>query len=423
MIPINPSYPGMLDRFVRYAKINTRSNLQSESIPTSQGQWDFLLMLQAELEQAGFQQVSLDPEDAYLVAMLPSNLPQGQVAPAIGFVAHVDTADFNAENIQPQVHSNYDGQDVLLNPEEDLWMRVAEFPQLKNYQGQTLITTDGLTLLGADDKAGLVSILEAGLYLLAHPEIAHGDLWFAFGPDEEIGKGAHRFKAHRMPVDFAYTLDSGVVGKLEYETFNAARAQIKIHGTSVHPGQAKDVIVNALAEAAKLFAAFPPEEVPEKTSGYQGFFMLSKQEGNIGFVEAEYIIRDHDQTRFQERKQLVQEIVAKQNEGYDVPRISCHLYDEYQNMYEVLKQDMRPVELAKLAYRACGIEPDIQPFRGGTDGCILTFKGIPCPNLFTGAENLHGQYEFITLESMQKASDMVLQLINLSLNYQDLPGM
>ncbi len=401
----------MLNRFVRYAKMNTRSDLNSTLIPTTKSQLDFLKMLEDELRELGFSKISLDLEDAYLVACVPSNLPKGESAPAIGFVAHVDTADFNAENIQPQIHLNYDGKDVLLNRDLGLMMRVDEFPNLKNYIGETLITTDGTTLLGADDKAGLVSILEAAIDLLEHPEIPHGDIWVAFGPDEEIGKGAHRFKAERMPTTFAYTLDSGVVGKLEYETFNAARAVVKINGTSVHPGQAKDVMVNALAEAAKLFSKLPEQEVPEKTSGYEGFYMLTKQSGNIGMVEVEYIIRDHSMEKFQERKQYFADIVEKQNETYDVPRIECQIYDEYFNMYEVLKEDMTAVEVAKEAYRQCGIEPDIQPFRGGTDGCIITFKGIPTPNLFTGAENLHGQYEFVTLESMEKAKEVVLKII------------
>lgn len=404
-------YEGMLERFVRYAKMNTRSDLSSNTIPTTKSQWEFLEMLQGELVELGFSQVSLDSEDAYLVALLPSNLPEGKTAPAIGFVAHVDTADFNAENIAPQVHVNYDGNDVVLNEAQGIVMTVAEFPNLKNYVGQTLITTDGTTLLGADDKAGLVSILEAAIHLLQHPEIPHGDIWLAFGPDEEIGKGAHRFKAERMPAAFAYTLDSGIVGKLEYETFNAARATVQFKGTSVHPGQAKDVMVNALAEAAKFFNRLPQDEVPEKTSGYEGFFMLTKQHGDIGSVESEYIIRDHSMERFEERKALFQQLVDEQNATYDVPRLDCHIYDEYYNMYEVLKEDMTPVDVAIAAYEACGITPDIQPFRGGTDGCIITYKGIPTPNLFTGAENLHGQYECVTLESMQLASDVVLAII------------
>jgi len=406
-------YPTMLERFIRYAKINTRSDLKSTTIPTTKSQWEFLEMLRDELVEYGFTKVELDPEDSYLVALLPSNLEEANTVPAIGFIAHVDTADFNAENINPQIHENYNGEDVVLHAEKNLVMTVSEFPSLKNYVGETLITTDGTTLLGADDKAGLVSILEACLYLMAHPEIPHGDIWLAFGPDEEIGKGAHRFKAERMPAKFAYTLDSGVVGKLEYETFNAARAVVTIHGTSVHPGQAKDVMVNALAEAAKLFARMPEDEVPERTSGYEGYFMLSKQSGDIGKVELEYIIRDHSMEKFEERKAQFQQIVDAQNATYDVPRIECTIYDEYYNMYEILKDDMTSVEVAIAAYKECGITPDIQPFRGGTDGCIITYKGIPTPNLFTGAENLHGQYEFVTLESMQKASDVVLKIIEL----------
>lgn len=406
-------YPTMLERFIRYAKINTRSDLKSTSVPTTKSQWDFLEMLRKELVDYGFQNVELDPEDSYLVALLPSNLPEGNQTPAIGFVSHVDTADFNAENINPQVHENYNGEDVVLNADKNLVMKVSEFPNLKHYVGETLITTDGTTLLGADDKAGLVSVLEACLHLIEHPEVLHGDIWVAFGPDEEIGKGAHRFKAERMPAKFAYTLDSGVVGKLEYETFNAARAVVTIHGTSVHPGQAKNVMVNALAEAAKLFGRMPADEVPERTSGHEGFFMLSKQSGDIGQVELEYIIRDHSMEKFEERKAQFQQIVDAQNATYDVPRIECTIYDEYYNMYEILKDDMTSVEIALEAYKECGVTPDVQPFRGGTDGCIITYKGIPTPNLFTGAENLHGQYEFVTLESMQKASDVVLKIIEL----------
>lgn len=408
----------MLDRFIRYAKINTRSDLHATTIPTTHNQWLFLEMLRDELLQAGLTQVHLDPEDAYLVALLPSNLPKNQKIPAIGFVAHVDTADYPSENIQPQIHPNYNGQDIVLNDKLGITMTVEEFPQLKNYIGETLITTDGTTLLGADDKAGIVSILEAAFYLIQHPTISHGDVWLAFGPDEEIGKGAHRFKAERFPVRFAYTLDSGIVGKLEYETFNAARALVTIKGTSVHPGQAKHTMVNALAEAAKLFQRLPQAEVPEKTSGYEGFFMLSKQSGNIGEVKAEYIIRDHSLEKFEERKNYFRRIVQEQNEQYDFPRIDCRIYDEYYNMYEILQKDMTPVELAIRAYHSCGITPDIQPFRGGTDGCILTYKGIPTPNLFTGAENLHGQYEFVTLESMKKATEVVLTIIQLATNVE-----
>ena len=311
----------MLQRFIRYAKINTRSDLHSDAVPTTPGQLDFLRMLEGELKDLGLSQVRFNPVDAFVTALLPSNLPAHQKAPAIGFIAHVDTADFNAENIQPQVHADYDGQDIVLNPDLDIVMRVAEFPNLTNYVGQTLITTDGTTLLGADDKAGLVSILEAVIHLLAHPDLPHGDIWLAFGPDEEIGKGAHRFQAQDFPADFAYTLDSGEVGKLEYETFNAARVMLTIDGTSVHPGTAKGLMVNALAEAAKLFARLPQDQVPELTEGYEGYYMLSSQSGDIGQAQATYIIRDHDKESFQARKDFFRQIVAQQNAGYDRPRI------------------------------------------------------------------------------------------------------
>ena len=400
-----------LERFIRYAKMNTRSDLHSDTIPTTEGQVRFLKMLEQELKALGFQQVRFNPEDAFVTAMIPSNLAEHEIAPSIGFIAHVDTADFNAENIQPQVWYNYDGNDVVLNEALNIVMRVDEFPNLKNYRGETLITTDGTTLLGADDKAGLVSILDAGIYLLTHPEVRHGDVWFAFGPDEEIGKGAHRFQADGFPVDWAYTLDSGEVGKLEYETFNAARVMVTIEGTPVHPGTAKGLMVNALAESAKLFARLPQNEVPELTEGYEGFYMLVNQSGGIGQVQATYIIRDHHREKFEARKAFFERIIQEQNQLYDVPRIHYRIYDEYYNMYDVLKEDMTPVEVAKQAYRTCGIEPLIRPFRGGTDGCIITYKGIPTPNLFTGAENLHGQYEFVTLESMQKATEVILTLL------------
>lgn len=409
MILINTE--SMLERFIRYAKMNTRSDLTSKKIPTTDNQVVFLKMLEQELIDLGFSQVLYDERDAYVTACIPSNLPKHLNAPAIGFVAHVDTADFNAENISPKVVYQYDGEDILLNAKQNIIMRTEEFPNLKNYIGQTLITTDGTTLLGADDKAGLVSILYAAIEILNHPEKLHGDIWFAFGPDEEIGLGAHRFVPEKFPVDFAYTLDSGVVGKLEYETFNAARAQMVFHGTSVHPGSAKNVMVNALAEAAKFFHLLPKDEVPEKTNGHEGFYMLSQQSGDIGCVKATYIIRDHSKESFEKRKQFFEACVQKQNQTYDWNRIECTIYDEYYNMYDILQKDMLPVELAIQAYKICGVDPDIQPFRGGTDGCILTYKGIPTPNLFTGAENLHGQYEFVALESMQKATEVVLTIV------------
>lgn len=406
------TYTTMLERFVRYTKVNTRSDINNSSvIPSTPEQTEFLFELVEELKEIGFEGVAFDERDAYVTAKLSSNLPEGKKVPAIGFIAHVDTADYPSENIQPQVHENYNGEDVVLNHEQQLVMRVEEFPNLKNYVGETLITTDGTTLLGADDKAGLVSIIEAFKHLISNPEIEHGEIWVAFGPDEEIGFGAHRFEIDKFPVEFAYTLDSGVVGKLENETFNAALATLTFTGTSVHPGMAKNVMVNALAEAAKFFQKLPTNEVAEKTSGYEGYYMLTKQEGNLDFVQCSYNIRDHDRAKFETRKKNFKRWVDEQNASYDHPRIKLEMYDQYYNMKDVLDKDPRALALAIEAYKACGIEPDLQPFRGGTDGCIISYKGIPTPNLFTGAENLHGCYEFVTLESMQKGADVVLEII------------
>lgn len=409
---MNVLYTTMLDRFVKYAKVNTRSDMNSQTIPSTLSQKEFLFDLRDELIEMGYEEVSYDDRDGYVVGKISSNVA-GNDAPAIGFVAHVDTADYPADNIQPQVHVNYDGEDVVLNEAENIVMQVAEFPNLKNYVGETLITTDGTTLLGADDKAGLVSIIEATKYFIDNPDVPHGDIWVAFGPDEEIGLGAHRFETDKFPADFAYTLDSGVVGKLEYETFNATSVTLEFTGTSVHPGQAKDVMVNALYEASKFVMSLPEAERAETTSGYEGYYMLRDLEGNLDFVRANFNIRDHDRQKLEERKAYFQELVDKQNATYDYPRIKVDMYDQYYNMKEIIDQHPHVLELAKKAYEANGIEPDIQPFRGGTDGCIISFKGIPTPNLFTGAENLHGRYEFVTLESMVKAADVVRSLVEM----------
>ena len=406
-------YPNLLERFIKYAKVNTRSDMSSQTVPSTVSQKEFLLDLMDELIEMGYQDVSYDERDAYVVAKIASNI-NDRAVPAIGFIAHVDTADYPADNIQPQVHYNYDGEDVVLNQTENIVMKVAEFPNLKNYVGETLITTDGTTLLGADDKAGLVSIIEATKYFIDHPEIPHGDIWLAFGPDEEIGLGAHRFETDKFPADFAYTLDSGVVGKLEYETFNATSVNLEMTGTSVHPGQAKNVMVNALYELSKFVQALPENERAETTSGYEGYYMLRDLTGNLDFVRANFNIRDHDRQKLEERKEYFKDLVAKQNMTYDYPRIKIDMYDQYYNMKEVIDQHPRVLELAKAAYQDNQIEPDIQPFRGGTDGCIISFKGIPTPNLFTGAENLHGCYEFVTLESMEKAADVVRSILVLS---------
>ena len=406
-------YPTMLERFIRYAKINTRSDLKSTSIPTTKSQWEFLEMLRCELVEYGFQKVELDSEDSYLVALLPSNLEEGSAVPAIGFIAHVDTADFNAENINPQIHENYNGEDVVLNAKKDLVMTVSEFPNLKNYVSETLITTDGTTLLGADDKAGLVSVLEACLYLMANPEIPHGDIWLAFGPDEEIGKGAHRFKADRMPAKFAYTLDSGVVGKLEYETFNAAGGTVTLKGVSVHTGTAKGIMINCAKLAMQFDALLPRPSVPEHTCARQRFFMLITMETQVDRGEMNYIIRDHDKELFEAKKAFFLQAGQTLNEIYGREVCEVSVKDQYYNMYDIIKDNMECVNVAKAAMEKAGITPICDPIRGGTDGSKISFMGIPTPNIFTGVENLHGRHEFACIDDMKKAVEVIVNIVNI----------
>lgn len=402
----------LLERFIKYAKVNTRSDMNSQTVPTTYSQVEFALKLAEELKEIGLEEVEFNDKNGFVTATLPSNLPHE--VPTIGFIAHIDTADFNAENIQPQVHMNYDGQDILLNEKLGIVMSTTEFPQLANYMGKTVITTDGTTLLGADDKAGMASIVTAMEEFIQHPELPHGKIRVAFGPDEEIGRGALLFDVDHFQADFAYTLDSGVVGKFEYETFNAAQAELIIKGTSVHPGTAKDSMVNALLVAAQFATALPQEEVPEKTEGYQGFYMLSSQVGTIDEVKATYIIRDHDKETFEKRKQHFTAVVDQFNEGFDQTRIDLKLYDQYYNMRDIIENDLSIVELALNAYKSLGIEPDVTAFRGGTDGSIITYKGLPTPNIFTGAENLHGKYEFVSLEGMEQAAQVVIKIARMN---------
>ncbi|AEB30694.1 peptidase T [Carnobacterium sp. 17-4] len=386
--------------------------MNSQTVPTTYSQVEFALKLAEELQEIGLEEVEFNEKNGFVTATLSSNLPHE--VPTIGFIAHIDTADFNAENIQPQVHTNYDGQDILLNEKLGIVMSTTEFPQLANYVGKTVITTDGTTLLGADDKAGMASIVTALEEFIQHPELPHGKIRVAFGPDEEIGRGALLFDVAHFQADFAYTLDSGVVGKFEYETFNAAQAELTIKGTSVHPGTAKDSMVNALLVAAQFATALPQEEVPEKTEGYQGFYMLSSQVGTIDEVKATYIIRDHDKITFEKRKQHFISLVDQFNEKFDQPRIDLKLYDQYYNMRDIIENDLSIVELALDAYKSLGIEPDVKAFRGGTDGSIITYKGLPTPNIFTGAENLHGKYEFVSLEGMEQAAQVVIEIARMN---------
>lgn len=399
----------LLERFIRYVKVDTRSDVASQTIPTTQGQVILARIIEKELAEIGLSEIHYNEKNGFLTAVLPATTNED--IPTIGFIAHLDTADYSAENIQPTIFTNYDGQNVVLNEELGIVMEIEEFPNLRDYIGQTLITTDGTTLLGADDKAGIVEILDAVDYLLGHPEILHGKVLLAFGPDEEIGRGADCFDAANFPATFAYTVDSGRVGCFEYETFNAAQAVIMIEGTSVHPGTAYGTLVSAIKIGERLDALLPKDEVPEKTRGYEGFYLLTKFIGSLAHAELTYIIRDHDKQLFQKRKQLLLEIVNELNTSFDKERITIEFLDQYYNMREIIEKDMTPVTLAVKAMENLGIKPEIQPFRGGTDGSKISFMGIPTPNLFTGGENFHGQYEFITLEAMEKAAQTIVEII------------
>lgn len=396
----------MIADFLRYAKINTRSDASSQTIPTTPGQVELALLLRDQLQSMGLNDVLYHEKNSFVIGRLAGNPDKT----AVGFIAHVDTADFAAENIQPQIHENYDGKDVCLNEPLGIMMTVAEFPNLKDYIGETLITTDGTTLLGADDKAGIAEIIDALRILQTIDLQERGDVWIAFGPDEEIGKGADLFDPADFPVAFAYTMDSGRVGHMGYETFNAARIDIQINGTSVHPGTAYGRLVNALKIANQIDAALPQAEVPEKTKDYQGFYLLHNLSGHIGQAELSYIIRDHDQTLFQKRKEKMVQIIEKLNEYYG-ERITYQLYDQYYNMGDRIKENPQSVIIARQAMKDLGITPIEAPFRGGTDGSKITYKGIPTPNLFTGGENFHGQYEFITVEAMAKARDLIVAIV------------
>ncbi|MFI3805912.1 peptidase T [Vagococcus fluvialis] len=398
----------LLKRFIQYAKLNTRSDASSSTIPTTKSQEEFAFILKEELERIGLSKIDYNQTNGFLTAVLPKNADN---YPSVGLIAHLDTADFNAENITPLVHENYDGKDVLLNKEQDIVMKVSEFPNLKDYIGETLITTDGTTLLGADDKAGIVEILGAIDYFIANPDENHGDIWVAFGPDEEIGQGADHFDVSRFPADYAYTIDSGRVGHFEYETFNAAQATIKIDGTSVHPGTAYGMMVNANKVANLIDQRLPQDEVPEKTRGKEGFYLLHDYHGSIDKAEMVYIVRDHDTALFEYRKERLVSIVETLNKELDRPRIQIELKDQYYNMKEIIEKDMTSVDVAIKAMKNLGIEPIITPFRGGTDGSKISFMGLPTPNIFTGGENFHGQYEFITLEAMETATKTIIEII------------
>ena len=401
----------LIDRFIRYVKKETRSDEASTTVPSTPSQTEFLKDLVEELVALGYQDVRLNPKNSFVTATIPATTTKE--VPVVGFIAHVDTADFEARNVQPQFHENYDGEAIVLDKEGKFVLSPKDFPNLKNYVGKTLITTDGTTLLGADDKAGVSEIVTAGAYLLAHPEIEHGKIRVAFGPDEEIGRGADLFDVEEFGCDFAYTMDGGPVGELEYESFNAAQAEITIQGKNVHPGTAKDTMVNALELARQFQNALPEFEVPEHTSGREGFYHLMYANGVVEEAKLVYIIRDHDRTLFEAKKAYLQLVADRLNASLDSNRISIDMKDQYYNMAEIIEKDFRAIEVAQKAMENLSITPIIEPIRGGTDGSKISFMGLPTPNIFAGGENFHGRYEFVAVESMEKARDVIIEIAQL----------
>ena len=402
------SYENLLKRFLTYVKVNTRSNPNSTTVPSTQSQVDFALnVLKPEMEAVGLQDVHYLP-NGYLVGTLPAN--DATKTCKIGFIAHMDTADFNAEGVNPQVIDNYVGGSIELG-QSGYTLDPAEFPNLNNYLGQTLVTTDGTTLLGSDDKSGIAEIMTAIEYLVAHPEIKHGEIRVGFGPDEEIGVGANHFDVDDFDVDFAYTVDGGPLGELQYETFSAAALEVDFKGRNVHPGTAKNQMINALQLAIDFHNQLPEADRPENTEGYEGFFHLHGMEGTVDEAHSSYIIRDFEDASFKGREALVQEIADKMNKALSKECVFVHLNDQYYNMKKVIEKDMTPIELAKEVMEDLNIKPVIEPIRGGTDGSKISFMGIPTPNLFAGGENMHGRFEFVSLQTMEKAVDVIIGIV------------
>ncbi len=400
----------ILDRFLRYVSIETTSDENSESQPSAAREWDLLKLLRDELAALGVE-VTLD-EYGYVMASIPSNVDAK--VPAIGFIAHVDTApDASGKDVKPQIIKNYDGGDIALKGVPGLYLKPAEFPEMLHYKGQTLITTDGTTLLGADDKAGVAEIMNAVQYIVEHPEFKHGPIKIGFTPDEEIGRGVVKFDVARFGADFAYTMDGGEIGELEYENFNAASAKIHIQGCNVHPGYAKGKMRNAIHIATELNGLLPVEQRPEYTQDYEGFFHLIAFNGAVEQADITYIIRDHDRAKFEEKKALMTKVCDFINVKYGDGTATLTLKDQYYNMRQQVEPHFHVVEKAIKAIEMAGIKPKVQPIRGGTDGANLSFKGLPCPNIFAGGLNFHGKMEFVPLESIEKASEVVLNIIKL----------
>lgn len=406
----------IIDRFISYVTIDTESDPKSETTPSTNKQWDLANKLVEELKAIGMTDVTID-DKAYITATLPSNV--NHEVPTIGFISHFDTSpDFSGANVKPQIVRHYDGGDIVLNAEKNIVLSPGYFKDLLQYKGQTLITTDGNTLLGADDKAGITEIVTAMEYLIQHPEIKHGTIRVGFTPDEEIGRGAHHFDVEKFGAQWAYTMDGSQIGELEYENFNAAGATLIFKGKSVHPGYAKNKMINAILLANKFVSKLPKEEVPEKTKGYEGFFHVHHIEGSIEEAKVSLIIRDHNMKKFKERKALVQKIAAKINKKYQKQFgeaiVNVNIADQYYNMKEKVTPVFHIVDIAEKAMKALDIKPIIKPIRGGTDGSQLSFMGLPCPNIFAGGHNFHGKYEYVPVESMQKAVDVIVKIAELT---------
>ena len=402
----------LIDRFIKYITIDTQSDPENPAFPSTEKQFNLGNLLVKELKEIGLKEVSIDHQ-CYVMATLPSNVDYE--VPTIGFIAHIDTSpDFSGENVNPQIHYNYDGKDIILNKEENIILSPSYFDDLLQYKGQTLITTDGTTLLGADDKAGIVEIVTAMEYLIQHPEIKHGKIRIAFTPDEEVGKGAHQFDVEKFGAEWAYTMDGSEVGELEYENFNAASGKIIIKGKNVHPGYAKGKMINSLLIANEFIAALPADEVPQKTEGYEGFYHLNSMHGDVEKTQLQYIIRDHNLELFEKRKQLFIATAQNLHKNYPQDVIEVEVKDQYFNMKKMVEPVLHIVEIAEQAMKNCGITPKIKAIRGGTDGSQLSYKGLPCPNIFAGGHNFHGRYEYVPVESMQKATEVIIQIAQLT---------
>ncbi|PJW15231.1 MULTISPECIES: peptidase T [unclassified Geobacillus] len=401
----------LIERFIRYAKVNTQSDPESSTCPSTQGQWELARMLVEELKSIGMEDVTVD-ENGYVMATLPANTDKN--VPVIGFLAHMDTApEFTGANVNPQIIEQYDGGDIVLNKEQGIILSPNDFPELAGYKGHTLITTDGTTLLGADDKAGIAEIMTAMNYLIQHPEIKHGKVRVAFTPDEEIGRGPHKFDVAKFGAQFAYTVDGGPLGELEYESFNAAEAKITIKGKNVHPGTAKGKMINSIKIAMEFQQQLPADEAPEHTEGYEGFYHLLSFQGSVEETKLHYIIRDFDREQFEARKAKMNEIAASLAQKYGNDRITLEINDQYYNMREKIEPVRLIVDIAHEAMTNLGIEPKVKPIRGGTDGSQLSYMGLPTPNLFAGGENFHGRYEYISADTMVKSAEVIVEIIKL----------